>query len=234
MPGFQKAVTTKKGYQVMQKAIAGDYPVNISKIKIGNGDYQDGEDVSVLEDLKSPKASFKVAQIIKADPAKVIVKSVITNKDVTSSFQVKELGIFAQDPDEGDVLFAIAIAIKGEWDTLPAYVGGSPQVITVNTNINVSDAQIIYTDPATGVYVTADMFDEFCKQSVMGEMGVHGLRYKRADELLQAYDETEQKWIDVSTGSSGGKISYDGNRRLLIVSGDNISYDGNRRLIVAG
>ena len=72
------------------------------------------------------------------------MKIVMSNKQDTGNLEhgyyVKEVGIFANDPDEGEILYAIAVAITDQWDYMPAYNNLLPSTITVNFLTEVSNA----------------------------------------------------------------------------------------------
>lgn len=61
---------------------------------------------------------------------------------------VKEVGIFANDPDEGEILYAIAIAETDQWDYMPAYNDLLPSTITVDFLTEVANAdEVVITTP---------------------------------------------------------------------------------------
>ena len=57
-----------------------------------------------------------------------------------NGYYIKEVGIYAKDPDEGEILYAIAIANDNQWDYLPAYNDLLPSTIAINFLIEVSNA----------------------------------------------------------------------------------------------
>jgi hypothetical protein len=80
------------------------------------------------------------------------VKFIITNKqdsgNLANGYYVKEVGIFATDPDEGEILYAIAIAVENQWDYMPAYNDLLPSTITVDFLAEVSNAdEVTITAP---------------------------------------------------------------------------------------
>ena len=59
-----------------------------------------------------------------------------------------EVGIFANDPDEGEILYAIAIAETDQWDYMPAYNDLLPSTITVDFLTEVANAdEVVITTP---------------------------------------------------------------------------------------
>ena len=93
----------------------------------------------------------------------VYVKFIMSNKqesgNLRNGYYVKEVGIFAQDPDEGEILYAIAIGVENQWDYMPAYNDLLPSTITVDFLTEVANAdqvtivtpnQMYLYDNATG------------------------------------------------------------------------------------
>lgn len=71
----------------------------------------------------------------------------MTNKqdggNLQAGYYVKEVGIFAQDPDEGEILYAIAIGVENQWDYMPAYNDLLPSTITVDFLTEVANADSV-------------------------------------------------------------------------------------------
>ena len=134
---FREAVLTTKGIALLAKAQAGECTINLTKAAAGNGSYSEGEALMGRTALKAQKQEFKLN-------TNVYVKIVMSNKQDTGNLEhgyyVKEVGIFANDPDEGEILYAIAVAITDQWDYMPAYNNLLPSTITVNFLTEVSNA----------------------------------------------------------------------------------------------
>ena len=61
--------------------------------------------------------------------------------DLKNGYYVKEIGIFATDPDEGEILYALAIAETDQWDYMPAFNDLLPSTITIDFLLEVSNAK---------------------------------------------------------------------------------------------
>ena len=69
---------------------------------------------------------------------------------------MKEIGIYAEDPDGGEVLYAIAVAVEDQWDYMPSYNGMVASTITVEFLIEVANASEVIIQSPEGFYI----FDE--------------------------------------------------------------------------
>lgn len=121
---FREARITKKGHALLAKMHAGE-PLKIARVHCGDGVY-DGDEWD-LNDLINPKLE---GSIISATPMPreqyTTFHLRFTNEPVEEFFMLREVGIFALDPDEGEVLYAYAQAgdranfieaYNGQWYT---------------------------------------------------------------------------------------------------------------------
>lgn len=108
MAVFGGMTLTNKGLVLQGKAQAG-IQLNYTRIAIGDGSLS-GQSVPALNTLISPKKSLPVARLQMQPPNKVIIGTTLSNADVTTGFYFREVGVFAQDPDAGEILYAYANA----------------------------------------------------------------------------------------------------------------------------
>ena len=157
---FQEAVLTRKGIALLTKAQAGKCNIILTKAAAGNGSYASGEEISDLTDLKAKKQTFQLTTVTVQNQSNVFVKFIMSNKQDTGNlvngYYVKEIGIYAQDPDEGEILYAIAIGVENQWDFMPAYNGLLPSTITVDFLIEVSNAENVTIEMPNKMYLYDD------------------------------------------------------------------------------
>ena len=131
---------TNKGIALQAKVQAGEEVV-ITKLKLGSGIVSGGTDIKTLNDLIEPEQNLGIgAKEAVDDYCKI--SSTITNTELEAGYYVRELGVFAQDPDVGEILYMYTT--DGAPDYLPAG-GGSTAIsqefsvmIAVNDTDNVS------------------------------------------------------------------------------------------------
>ena len=107
MPNWSGSILTKKGLQLHAKAEAGA-TLNLTKIKLGSGLLATGQDVQDLTDLIQPEQEIGIAEKTVGEDGTCTIRGIITNQNVTKGYLIRECGIFADDPDEGEILYAIA------------------------------------------------------------------------------------------------------------------------------
>ena len=119
MAEWSNATMTDVGAALQAKVNAGKTKLTFTKIKIGSG--VNATNPLALTDVISSKwetTNF----VVKLEGKIVSVDTVITNTGIHEAFRMSEIGLFAQDPDKGEILYAYLT--DPEPDRMPAE-GGS-------------------------------------------------------------------------------------------------------------
>lgn len=154
MARFKKAVITEKGLSLVTKVQTGSTTLKFTKIETGSGSYGD-EDVSTQTGLREKKQEFSLSSISVVDNDTVKIRTVISNAGLAEGYYIREIGLFAQDPDEGEILYSLAVAYDGQWDYLPAESEVSPATINLDTFSSVANASTVTIQGGTGAYASA-------------------------------------------------------------------------------
>lgn len=132
--------------------------LEFSRFKIGSGSLQEGSvaEIKALTDLVNEEMEFAITKISRESATQVTVRGLFKNTDAEEGFWLRELGLYAIDPDtEDEILFAYI-----NYDSEAEYINNSisekkehyyDMIITVDNANNVT----ITVDPST-VYVTEE------------------------------------------------------------------------------
>lgn len=157
---FQASVLTKNGIALNAKAQAGRCKITLTKAAAGDGSYSSTEDLTSRTALKSQKQTFPLNTVTVQNQSNVFVKFIMSNHmdsayggDLANGYYVKEIGLFATDPDEGEILYAIAIGVQDQWDYMPAYNDLLPSTITVDFLTEVSNASTVTIEAPNQMYL---------------------------------------------------------------------------------
>lgn len=146
MGNFTGTILTNRGRNLLAKALAG-VPLNFTRIGIGDGMWQQGADPALMTALISEKKSLSIQSLENVGDGSTKLRFVLTNSGLAAGFFIREIGIFANDPDLGEVLYAVTSA-GDKADYIPA-----AGVVVIE---NVTD---IYTVISTAQNVTAQISD---------------------------------------------------------------------------
>lgn len=158
---FHDAVLTTQGLALLAKAQAGLCSIQLTKAVTGDGAYSDGEDITSRTALKSQKQEFLLNTVTVQNETNVFVKFIITNyksasEYLSQGYYVKEIGLYATDPDDGEILYAIAIAVTDQWDYMPSYNSLIPATITIDILTEVSNASSVTIETPNYTYLYDD------------------------------------------------------------------------------
>ena len=154
MAAFPKMTLTNAGQALQTKVLAGAQ-LTFTRIALGDGQLND-QPIVLLTALIHQTASVTVQSVRVIGTSTCQVSGFFSNTTITQGFQWRETGIFAQDPDVGEILYGYTNA-GGAGDYIPTaqdtriekYIFTSIAVAnaqTVNITIPASDSFIPVTD----------------------------------------------------------------------------------------
>lgn len=157
MGTFNSAVITAKGQNLMAKVISGATKFNFTKIAVSDTD-NSNVDLASLTGIGTIRQSAPVASIVTVNSSNVKVSVSLYNKDLTAGYYVKTIGLYATDPDVGEILYSVATADESDAtaDWMPPFNGIGSSSLEVNLVTAVSNAAnvIVNVDPAALATVT--------------------------------------------------------------------------------
>ena len=99
MAAFINNDITAAGLLVLAKGVAGQQ-INYTKIVLGDGYLEEGQTPRSLTGVVSPKATIDITKCVVNGDGTVTVGGVFTNDQTNDGFYYRELGLYADDPDE--------------------------------------------------------------------------------------------------------------------------------------
>lgn len=115
---WENAVITNKGLALLAKLVSGT-SLTITKAQTGSGYVTPGLLQSQTA-VSSPKQTMSFRPVSYPEEGKVRVPAFLTNDDLETGYTAMQVGFFAQDPDEGEILYFIAQAESGTGTTIPS------------------------------------------------------------------------------------------------------------------
>lgn len=159
MAEWSNATMTDVGAALQAKVNAGKTKLTFTKIKVGSG--VNATNPLVLTDVISSKwetTNF----VVKLEGKIVSVDTVITNTGVHEAFRMSEIGLFAQDPDKGEILYAYLT--DPEPDRMPAERGSVVVSQELTIGMVFSNTGNVSLTVNMGALVTREQLTEAVKQ----------------------------------------------------------------------
>ncbi|WP_240764763.1 phage tail protein [Paenibacillus dendritiformis] len=154
---------TNRGKALQAKAQTG-VELHYTRFRVGDGQLG-GRPISDLNGLINPILSLPITKLQTRAGGRAVVGTVMTNQDVTTGFYFREIGIFAQDPDIGEILYCYGNA--GETaDYIPAKGGANiiEEPIEISTIVG-NASNVTATIDGSMVYATHDDIAEALEQA---------------------------------------------------------------------
>lgn len=153
MAEWNGGILTNKGRALAAKVEAGTCKLTLTKMKVGDGS---PATIETMTDLASPQQIIAISSITPSDAGSCDVAGVLTNAELEKGFYIRELGIFATDPDDGEILYAVATAEKADY--LQAKGGAAVESIDCHMKIAISSASVVnMTTTLTGLATAEDL-----------------------------------------------------------------------------
>lgn len=208
MAEFNKLIITNKGQALMAKLIAGTTTVEFTKIRTSTNVYTNAQ-ILTLTALANVKQTTDVSRVIRTNNVAVQVEGAIENSKLTTGYKINSVGLYAKDPDEGEILYAVASVASsdnGAW--MPPYNGValSGVYFKLTTTVSNSDNVTLQVDQAA-VATVGDIQD---LQNQIADLEAF-IGYKDDDIYGVEVDFVNKKFTRLAgaVGKSGG-ASFDG------------------------
>ena len=130
MGAFGGLILTNKGRNLQAKAQTG-IQLNFTRIGIGDG-YLGTSSIVDLNALKHEIKSLDITKIKTLSDGKALLGTILSNQDIIEGFYFREIGVFAQDPDLGEILYCYGNSGDNA-EYIPA--GGGPDVVEKSIDI---------------------------------------------------------------------------------------------------
>lgn len=159
MAEWSNATMTDVGANLQAKVNAGKTKLTFTKIKVGSG--INSTNPLALTDVISSKwetTNF----VVKLEGKIVSVDTVITNTGIHEAFRMSEIGLFAQDPDKGEILYAYLT--DPEPDRMPAESGSVVVSQELTIGMVFSNTGNVSLTVNMGALVTREQLTEAVKQ----------------------------------------------------------------------
>ena len=149
MAEFSKLVVTRKGQALIAKILAGT-ATDIDFVSVaGWVVYYSVDELEGLESLSAIMQESEISRKTRTNEVAVKVETAFSNTDLTVGYHMRTLGLFANDPDEGKILYAATVETSGNC-YMPPYNGitVSGAYIQLITTVGNADNVSLEVNPA--------------------------------------------------------------------------------------
>ncbi|MCI8336639.1 MAG: hypothetical protein HFI72_05735 [Peptococcaceae bacterium] len=146
---FENFYITNKGKRLLAKAQVGS-TISFSRAEIGSGVLPAGDDILARTSLVQAVKSLSISGVmVNRDQAQVTMN--FSNQDISVPFYWREVGLYATDPDDGEILYAYGYEAS-HVEYIPTFSAGPMEflfsmVMQIGDSANITavvDSSMIY------------------------------------------------------------------------------------------
>ena len=192
MSGFDVNAITDAGSLLIAKVMASRGSITFTRIVMGDGYMPSSQVPEHMTAVVSPKATMEITKCEVTGNGAAVVGGRYDNSEQSQDFEWRELGLYARDPDVGEILYSYGNTGESA-ETIPAGGGATAiekliDVVTyVGNDVNVTAEFMPYVVPSADEVTITNKNNKFSVKD-------GGIQLRHAAK------------VDVS----GGFVSYDG------------------------
>ena len=159
MANFKTTIITKKGHALMAKLSANVATMKFTKVCSSDFDYSnlnnsELEQVIIFKNLKQTVLPDLITVV---NTATVKVSATITNTNLSEGYYLRTIGLFALDPDDGEILYSITPTTEADYMAADNGITKSGISLELLTTISNSENVSLEVDP--NAMISAETFN---------------------------------------------------------------------------
>lgn len=150
MAEFSRLVITKKGQALITKVLAGTAKdVEFTRIAASQAEFPSVDELENVTELPEIMQEAEISRKTQTNEVALKLETAFSNHDLTVGYPMNTLGLFAVDPDEGEILYAACAETSG-YCYMPPYNGitVSGAYIRLITTVGNADNVTLEVNPA--------------------------------------------------------------------------------------
>lgn len=151
MAEFKKIVITKKGQELMAKMLSGTGNVEFTKVSISDTTYTEAQ-LEALTALGGIKQNTLISKITRVNNVSVKLEAAVTNADLKTGYYMRTVGVYAKDPQAGEILYGVMIASVAGW--MPPFNGIGASSAMFNLYVTVGNSGNVTVEVDKGAVAT--------------------------------------------------------------------------------
>ncbi|MDE7339745.1 MAG: hypothetical protein K2N80_04170, partial [Lachnospiraceae bacterium] len=168
MRTFDKSVLTKKGNELLVEAASGR-EIEFTRLVTGCGNYDTHEELMNVIALREQRQEFCFTEIEKINEGSVLLKAVISNRNLKTGYYMTEVGIYGKvHGTEDEILYSINVNIDNA-DFLPPYNGLVPTEINISCYITIKQDERPRVTLGDAIDILINEIDEETKRAIKAE-----------------------------------------------------------------
>lgn len=154
-------IITSAGETLTARLVGGITTARFTRICASCEDYSsyDKSALKRLSELDSIRQSAAVSGTRRADAVSVEISAAMDNKELNEGYYIHTLGLYAEDGDRNEILFAVCVENVSPF-YMPPYTGGTVSGVSYKLKVMVSASERVSVDVSAEVYATAQQLND--------------------------------------------------------------------------
>lgn len=224
---------------MLAKVVAGTTKLEFTKIKISEKALSG--DLASLTGIGTIKQEEKVASVVRQNGANVKVSASFSNETLGAGYYVRNIGLYATDPQDGEILYSISVADESTAtaDWMPPFngIGVSSLLVDLVTAVSNASNVSVTVDPSAGATVAQivnlqEQIDDVRTFVGYEQDDVYGVEVDFANKRFTRLAGAE----NMTAGADFSALNPWGGRKRCIVADDGtvLAYRGETGYTEAG
>lgn len=154
MAEFSKLYLTKRGQALVAKIMAGATNIQFTKVSTSSKVYAESA-LEALTALENVQQTNNVTKVTISNNTSVRVETAFTNEKLTAGYYLRCLGLYAKDPDLGEILYAVCVETSGLC-YMSAYNGVTVSSAYIQLYTTVGNSDNVNLAVYSGAYATIE------------------------------------------------------------------------------
>ena len=162
MAEYSKFYLTNNGQALLAKMIAGTGDIEFTKVCASSTQYTESQLIA-LTALSNIKQTSLISKVTRTNEVSIKVEAAYSNRDLTAGYYMRTLGLYAKDPDKGEILYGVTIETSGNC-YMPPYNGITVSAAYIQLYTTVGNASNVSLEVSPGAFATIGDIQELEKE----------------------------------------------------------------------
>lgn len=192
MAAWNNATKTAAGLALEQKLLGSEVGLTLTKAKSGTGKVNPTQ-LALQTDVQSPVQILQLQDTVHSDmETTVTIPVVLSNSGLLDSYALYQVGIYAEDPDAGEILYFIAQTDEEDGEQIPSESESPGFMIDWYFGFNIANANKVEVTLNEAGKLTMEQGDARYAKKVELEALREEVRNIDVTEQLKEYAKTAE------------------------------------------
>lgn len=189
---FSKIYLTAAGDALSTKVLAGKTTLDFTQVYVSSQVYAESA-IDSLSSLSNVQQKADVSRVTIRSETEAKVEASFTNEELASGYYLRSVGLYANDPDDGEILYGVAVETTGMCYIKP-YDGVTVLSAYMQLYTPIGNSEGVSISIYSGAYVVQEELDEV--KAELKKMAAIGESVEAARAATEAAEQAAQEAVD--------------------------------------